>query len=360
MVPESIETTSIKRAISMVLYILAFVASSLITALVRLYLVRQGILDVPNERSSHSIPVPRGGGIGIVAVFLGAVVWLLHRHAIPSNFGWAILGGGVSIGAIGFLDDHFRISVLVRLSIQFAAAGWALWWLCGTAPLRLGFSSLYWDWVGRFLALVGLVWLINLYNFMDGIDGLAGMEAVCAGGFGGLLLLRNGLGGYAESAWVLAAASCGFLVWNWPPAKIFMGDAGSGFLGFVLGVLALYSARTRPSLLWPWLILLSVFIVDSTVTLMRRSIAGVRWYEAHRSHAYQHAAQRWSSHSKVTLAIAFVNFVWLFPLAWAACFQPTAGPIFTVIAVGPLVYLAFRLHAGQNAPFPVDKFSEIK
>jgi len=344
----------------MFLYILSFLASWLITALVRLYLVRQGVLDIPNERSSHTIPVPRGGGISIVVVFLAAVVWLLDRHAITGSLGLAILGGGVALGAIGFLDDHFRISIWVRLSIHFAAAGWALWWLGGTAPLSLGFSSPLWDWVGRVLALVGLVWLINLYNFMDGIDGLAGMEAVCVGGFGGLLMLRQGLGGYGESAWVLAAASCGFLVWNWPPAGIFMGDAGSGFLGLVLGVIALSSAKTQPTLLWPWLILLSVFIVDSTVTLMRRLIAGVRWYEAHRSHAYQHAAQRWRSHSKVTLTIAIVNLVWLFPLAWGACVHPTAGPIFMVVAAGPLVYLAFRLHAGQNAPFPVDKFTEIK
>jgi Fuc2NAc and GlcNAc transferase len=205
-----------------------------------------------------------------------------------------------------------------------------------------------------------LVWLINLFNFMDGIDGLAGMEAVCASGFGGLLLLRDGLGGYAQCAWVLAAASSGFLVWNWPPARIFMGDAGSGFLGFVLGVFALSSARMQPSLLWPWLILLSAFIVDSTVTLITRMVTGARWYEAHRTHAYQQAAQRWSSHSKVTVAFAIVNLLWLFPLAWGACVHPTAGPLFAVIAAGPLVYIAFRLHAGQNAPFPVDKISEIK
>ena len=338
----------------MFLCILSFLASLLITALVRLYLVRQGVLDIPNERSSHSIPVPRGGGISIVVVFLAAVAWLLNRHVIASSLGWAILGGGVAVAAIGFLDDHFQISKWVRLSIHFAAAGWALWWVDGTVPLRLGFSIISWDWVGWILALVGFVWLINLYNFMDGIDGLAGLEAVCAGGFGGLLLLREGLGSHAESAWVLAAASGGFLVWNWPPARIFMGDVGSGFLGFVLGVFALSSAKAQPGLLWPWLILLLVFIVDSTVTLMRRLIAGDRWYEAHRTHAYQHAARRWSSHSKVTLTIAIVNLVWLFPLAWEACVHPAAGPILTVIAAVPLVYLAFRLHAGQIAPFPVD------
>jgi Fuc2NAc and GlcNAc transferase len=147
---------------------------------------------------------------------------------------------------------------------------------------------------------------------------------------------------------VLATASAGFLVWNWPPAKIFMGDVGSGFLGFVFGVLAIASAKERPWLLWPWLILLSVFIVDSTVTLLRRLITGSQWYEAHCSHAYQHAARRWGSHSKVTSMTAVVNVAWLFPLAWAACSWPAAGPLFAALALIPLVYEAFRYHAGQR------------
>ena len=219
------------------------------------------------------------------------------------------------MAAVGFLDDHFRVSAWLRLLIHFAAAGWALWQLNGMGPLHLGWIIWDWGWVGQLVALVGLVWMINLYNFMDGIDGIAGLEALCASGLGGLLLAWSGLGGLAEAALVLAGASAGFLVWNWPPAKIFMGDVGSGFLGFVFGVLAISSAKERPWLLWPWLILLSVFIVDSTLTLMRRLITGARWYEAHCSHAYQHAARRWGSHSKVTLTIAAVNVVWLFPLA---------------------------------------------
>ena len=215
-------------------------------------------------------------------------------------------------------------------------------------PLHLGSIIWDWGWVGQLVALVSLVWMINLYNFMDGIDGIAGVEAVCASGLGGLLLALRGLGGLAGGAVLLAAASAGFLAWNWPPAKIFMGDVGSGFLGFVFGVLAISSAKERPWLLWPWLILLSIFIVDSTVTLLRRLISGARWYEAHCSHAYQHAARQWCSHSRVTLTIAAVNVAWLFPLGWGACLWPAVGPLFAVVAFAPLVYTAIRYDAGRD------------
>ena len=281
-------------------------------------------------------------------VFLVTVLLFIQTGAVSSSLGWALVGGGLAVAVAGFLDDRFRVPARFRLLIHFAAAGWALWWLDGTGPLHLGWISWDWGWVGQILALVGLVWMINLYNFMDGIDGIAGVEAVCASGLGGLLLAWGGLGGLAEGALALAGASAGFLVWNWQPAKIFMGDVGSGFLGFVFGVLAISSAKEQPWLMWPWLILLSVFIVDSTFTLMRRLFTGARWYEGHCSHAYQHGARRWGSHSKVTLTIAAVNVVWLFPLGWGACVWPAVGPVFAVVALAPLVYVAFRYDAGRE------------
>src|ERR1035437_5768552 len=332
----------------MAVMLLVFISSLVLTGVVRQYALRRQVLDIPNGRSSHSVPTPRGGGVSIVVVFLLAVLLFVQRGDISNSLGWALTGGGLAVAVAGFLDDHFRVPAWVRLLIHFAAAGWALWQLNGMGPLHLGWISWDWGWVGQLLALVGLVWMINLYNFMDGIDGLAGQEALCASGLGGLVLACSGLAGLAEAALVLAGASAGFLVWNWPPAKIFMGDVGSGFLGFVFGVLTIASAKERPWLLWPWLILLSVFIVDSTLTLMRRLITGARWYEAHCSHAYQHAAQRLSRHLKVTLTIAAVNVVWLFPLAWGACVWPAAGPLFAVVALAPLVYTAFRYGAGQD------------
>jgi Fuc2NAc and GlcNAc transferase len=343
--------------------IVAFLASTLVTGLVRRYLLWRNVLDIPNERSAHSVPTPRGGGVSIVLVFLLAVLWFEHQGSLAGSPGralrWALTGGGLAVALAGFLDDRFRLPPWVRLLIHFAAAGWALWQLNGIGPMQFGSIVWDWGWLGQLLALVGLVWMINLYNFMDGIDGIAGVEAVCVSGLGALLLAWSGLPGLSSVALALAAASAGFLVWNWPPARIFMGDVGSGFLGFAFGVLAISSAKDRPWLLWPWLILLSVFIVDSIMTLMRRVIAGARWYEAHRSHAYQHAARRYRSHLKVTLAVAAINVVWLFPLGWGASVWPAAGPLFAVMAVAPLVYTALRYHAGLGST-PVQPVSLSK
>ncbi|MBS1875397.1 MAG: glycosyltransferase family 4 protein [Acidobacteria bacterium] len=305
---------------------------------------------MPNGRSSHSVAVPRGGGASIVVVFLLAVLWLAQRGIMSGGVGAALVGGGLLIATVGMFDDYFGLSARLRLLIHFAAAAWALWQLDGVGPLHLGWITWDWGWGGQVVALVGLVWMTNLYNFMDGIDGIAGVESICASGLGALLLTWVGLGGLATGTLVLTGASAGFLVWNWQPAKIFMGDVGSGFLGFVFGVLVIASARERPLLLWPWLILLSVFIVDSTLTLLRRLITGARWYEAHRSHAYQHAARCWSSHSTITLTIATVNTIWLFPFALGACVWPAAGPLLAVVALAPLVCTALHYGAGRGAP----------
>jgi Fuc2NAc and GlcNAc transferase len=327
--------------------IVTFAATALLTGLVRYFLLRRRILDIPNERSSHSVPTPLGGGIGIVVVFLLTVLWLMQRGAISSNLTWALVGGGLTIAAAGVLGDFFRVSASLRLLIHFLAAGWALWRLDGMGPLHLGWVVWEWGWVGQLVGLVGLVWMVTLYNYMDGINGLAGMEGVFVGGFGGLFLAASGMAGLAQVALALAGASAGLLVWNFPVAKIFMGDVGSGFLGFMFGVLAISSGKERPGLLWSWLILLSVFVADATLTLIRRLAGGARWSEPHRSSAYQHAARRWG-HSKVTLTIAAVNIAWLLPLAWAARIRPAVAPLLAAGALAPLVYMAFRYGAGRE------------
>jgi Fuc2NAc and GlcNAc transferase len=332
----------------MLIFVLLFLVSALITAGARLVLVRRGQLDFPNSRSSHSVPVPRGGGVGIVVVFLSSVGWILSKHLIPARLAWALIGGGLAIAIAGFLDDRFKLPPWPRLAVHTLAAGWALWCLSAMQPLQSGNSGLVWAWVARAADIGALVWLTNLFNFMDGIDGLAGMEVVLVSSFGAALMIQDGLPGYSQLSWSLAAASLGFLVWNWPPAKIFMGDAGSGFLGFTLGTLALFSSRSKPELLWPWLILFAAFLVDATVTLLRRMISRARWYDAHRSHAYQHAAQTCTSHAKVTLAVAAINTGWLLPLAWAAYRYPQAAPAFAAVAFVPLVLITIRFQAGRE------------
>jgi len=332
------------------LFVLLFVASALITAGVRMVLARQGMMDFPNSRSSHAVPVPRGGGVAIVVVFLSAVVWILLKHGIPGQLAWSLVGGGLAISIVGFLDDRFKLPPWPRLAVHSLAAAWALWCLGSMQPSQFDNSTLIGSWASRTAEFAGLVWLTNLFNFMDGIDGLAGMEAVCVSVFGGILLFHGGLASYSQLFWLLAAASLGFLLWNWPPAKIFMGDVGSGFLGFTLGVLALFSSEADSNRVWPWLILLAAFVTDATVTLLRRMFLRVRWYEAHRSHAYQHGAKAFGSHAKVTIVVAAINIGWLFPLAWAALRFPGAAPLFAAVAVFPVVYLTLRFEAGRERP----------
>ncbi|MGA2570173.1 MAG: glycosyltransferase family 4 protein [Terracidiphilus sp.] len=330
----------------MILFALVFLVSALLTAGVRHYLLRRGIMDRPNARSSHATPVPRGGGIGIVLAFLCAVVWLVHEQAVPAGLASALVGGGIAIGLVGFLDDRFRMAAWPRLIVHLLAAAWAV--RCFTAMSPGVFTGGPRGWFSGGVALLGLVWLTNLFNFMDGIDGLAGMEAATVSGLAALLLSRGGMPGDTRVCWMLAAASLGFLVWNWPPAKVFLGDVGSGFLGFSLGVPALFSSRGGGARLWTWLILLGAFLVDSTVTLLRRMLARERWYEAHRSHAYQHAARALGSHVKVTLAFAAINAGYLFPLAWCAERYPAFAPACAAAAAVPLLVLALRFHAGRK------------
>lgn len=334
-------------------FILLFVISALIAGGVRTLLERHGLMDLPNARSSHAVPVPRGGGVGIVIAFLSGVAWILARHAMPANLAWALIGGGLAIAIVGFLDDRFKLAAWLRVIVHSLAAAWTVWCLDAIRPAHFSDGGDLWGWMRRCAAFAALVWLTNLFNFMDGIDGLAGMEAVSVSGLGAVLLLRDGLPGDAQLLFMLSAACLGFLVWNWPPAKLFMGDVGSGFLGFALGTLALFSSETSPRLIWPWLILLAAFGVDATVTLLRRIFLRARWYEAHRSHAYQHAAQAFGSHARVTLAVAAINIGWLFPLAGLASRYRQAAPIFAAVAVVPLVYVTFRLKAGREWPSSV-------
>lgn len=172
----------------------------------------------------------------------------------------------------------------------------------------MGFAELNLFWLINVLAVIAIVWMINLYNFMDGIDGIAGTEAITISGAAAIFLWVQNSGLVAVCLLILAAV-LGFLIWNWPPAKIFMGDVGSGFLGFVIAVLAIWSENSGAAPLLIWLLLLGVFIVDATVTLVKRMTRGEKLYEAHRSHVYQLAVQAGYSHKQVTLTILLINMM---------------------------------------------------
>ncbi|WP_339504579.1 MraY family glycosyltransferase [Pseudomonas sp. RL_105y_Pfl2_101] len=321
--------------------------SFLTTWLLRRYALARSIIDVPNARSSHTVPTPRGGGLAIVLSFLLALPLLALADFLPWPTMWAMLGAGTAIAVLGFLDDHGHIAARWRLLGHFTASVWALYWLGGLPSLTFFGLELELAWLGHVLAVFYLVWMLNLYNFMDGIDGIASVEAICACLGACLLYWLAGFDSLIVVPLVLAMAVAGFLYWNFPPARIFMGDAGSGFLGILLGLLSLQAAWASSKLFWVWLILLGVFIVDATVTLIRRLLRGDKVYEAHRSHAYQFASRQYGRHMPVTLAVAAINVFWLLPLAACVVLWDLDGALALVVAYVPLVLLALRFHAGE-------------
>ncbi|EJN33194.1 MraY family glycosyltransferase [Pseudomonas sp. GM80] len=318
-----------------------------LTAALRRYALSRSMLDVPNDRSSHTVPTPRGGGVSIVITFVLSLLGMWLGGVIDTGFFTAVAGAGLLIALIGFMDDHGHIAARWRLLGHFIAAGWVLAWTGGLAPVQVLGATFNLSWIGHFLALFYLVWLLNLYNFMDGIDGIASVEAisVCAGV--GLLYWGSGHASLAWGTSLLALSVFGFLLWNFPPAKIFMGDAGSGFLGIVLGALSLQAASVDPRYFWAWLILLGIFIVDATFTLLRRLLRGDKVYEAHRSHAYQYASRQYGRHLPVTVAAAVINLLWLFPVAYCVVVLGLDGLLGVAVAYTPLVLLAVKFHAGE-------------
>lgn len=321
------------------IFLIAFIAAVLLTFLLRRYAIAASLLDIPNARSSHNLPTPRGGGVAIVLVFLLGLLLLWQTGQITTVDFWALFGAGGWVAAIGFMDDHQHIPAGWRLLAHFIGAAWALFWLGNLPSLPLFGYSVSWGGLGTILAAFYLVWLLNLYNFMDGIDGLASLEAISVL-LGGVLLSNT-----PELA-LLIAAVAGFLCWNFPPAKIFMGDAGSGFLGIILGIFSLQAMQTHAQLFWSWLILLGVFIVDATWTLARRLLQGEKIYEAHRSHTYQRASRHYGSHKTVSLTVTVINLCWLLPIALWVGLGDLNGFLGLVIAYTPLSYLAIHFQAG--------------
>lgn len=330
-----------------VLLLSVFVVSLLLTYVLRRYALANSLIDIPNARSSHTLPTPRGGGVAIVVSFLMMlpVSYYLQLIDLPTLAG--LSGAGALVAVLGFADDHGHVAAKWRLLGHFAAAGWALYWLGSGAQISLFGWLLDWRWFTSLFFSIYLVWLLNLYNFMDGIDGLASVEAitVCLSA-----CLVYWLSGHQELAWtplLLVGAVWGFLCWNFPPARIFMGDAGSGFLGLIIGLLALIACAKAPELLWCWLILLGVFIVDATWTLLRRLLRGDKVYEAHRSHAYQYASRHYGSHKTVVYGVLAINLLWLTPLAVLAAIGLIPGVLALFVAYVPLMLAAKKYNAGM-------------
>ena len=328
---------------------IALLLALICTRWIRVYALARGVLDHPNARSSHDVPTPRGGGLAVVGAVLVALPVLFFFGMLSMTVLLAAMGAGGLVAVVGWLDDHGDVPARWRLLAHCLAAVWGLYWLGGLPPLPFFVGPVDFNWVGQILALLYLVWLLNLYNFMDGIDGIAGVEAVTVC-LGGLVLYVLAVGWVPEvhGLLLLAAAVLGFLVWNFPKARIFMGDVGSGFIGLMLGLFSIQAAWVAPELFWGWIILIGAFVVDANVTLFRRVWRGEKFYEAHRSHAYQYAARRFGSHVPVTLAFGAINLFWLLPLAALVAVGLLEGVVGVVIGYGALIVLCYRFKAGAR------------
>ena len=330
-----------------IIFVSAIFFSWLLTFIIRNYSLKKGIIDVPNARSSHEIPTPRGGGVSFVIVSLVALIILMAFEIIMLKEGGGIFLACIITALVGFVDDHRPLNPRVRLISHFMTAIIGVVSLGGLPPLPMFGAVVDLGLPGNVLAVIGVVWILNLYNFMDGIDGIASVEGLSyLVSIGSLLFIFFEAGYVCLLYGIFSAALLGFLVWNFPPAKIFMGDAGSGFIGIFLALLGIYSSHIDPKFFWVSLIMLGVFMVDATITLVVRMRRGEKASEAHRSHAYQFAARRYG-HLPVTLTVLLINIIWLAPLALAVIAEKIDGLAAFLIAYLPLGILAFRFNSGK-------------
>jgi len=290
------------------LLILVFLGSFGLTFIYKKWAIRRSILDIPNERSSHAIPVPRGGGIAIIITFYLFLFYSFLTGHLEKDLFLALLPG-IVLAIVGIIDDFKSISPLVRISVQLVCAGIALYFLSGFDGLFGVNLKVFWS----VLMIFGIVWFINIFNFLDGSDGYACMEAIFI----------------AISLWILSGSYLllvlcfsvgGFLFWNWPKAKIFMGDVGSTVLGFVLAVFGVYLHNENVLIFHYWIILSALFWFDATITLLRRIGKREKLFQAHKKHIYQKAIQWGFSHQKILFLGMAINLIFLL-----ICFAVSKG-----------------------------------
>ncbi len=313
------------------------------TGLVRRFAMAKSLLDIPNERSSHSIPTPRGGGVAIVIVVLSGILMGAAGGWIRGTIALALVPSGAAVALVSWLDDRRGVPQWIRFLVHLAAAAWVVYCF-GPVAIRLGG-------LGPIVTVLGIAWIANLFNFMDGIDGLAAGEALTVGLAAVLLCWRAG---DLEPTWLAAlvvVAAAGFLPWNWSPARIFLGDVGSVFLGFILASLGVLTSQRGDVPALGWLVLLGVFVLDATITLLRRFVRGERWFAAHRSHAYQRAVQAGLTHPQVSGAVMAVNAV-LALLVWWAVAVPAREPFAYLAAMALLVILYWSV--GHLRPHEIE------
>jgi Fuc2NAc and GlcNAc transferase len=318
-----------------------FILSWLLTKLAIVVMPRLGFCAISNNRSSHQGVVPTAGGVGFVLSISIGINILYSMGQMETSLYVGLLGSCVFTAVVGLIDDRIGLGPVIKLACHGLAAIWAIGWL-GIADIQIfGWAITSW-WLAAALFFVGAVWLTNLFNFMDGTDGLAAIQAILVLLFFPFVADHHSLGVLL----IVLLALLGFLPHNWPKAKIFMGDVGSGFLGILFACLILASSSLAVPI-WCWVILLTTFWVDTTYTLFAKKLNGVSLSQAHNQHLYQKLAQKFGSHKKLLFLNSAIVVLWLYPLAYTAFLWPAWGLAISLVAAIPTLAMCLRFKAGK-------------
>ena len=285
-------------------YIAIAIFSFVLTYIIKEHSIKNSLVAEVNERSSHTVPTPHGGGIAIAVTWFIGISYLFYVDKIDSSLYYSLMVG-IIISVVSYLDDLYELSPKIRLITQGIVATGGILVLGGLHTINFGLFSIDNPIFTNLFAFIGTIWFINLYNFLDGIDGYAGSEAIFLG-FAGYLIFGG------AHFLVLIASVLGFLIWNWHKAKIFMGDVGSTLLGYNVAIFTIYYANQNPKNLWVWAILFALFWFDATLTLFRRYKNSEKLSQAHRKHAYQRLTQAGWSHSKVVVFAVAINCLFFY------------------------------------------------
>ncbi len=317
----------------------AFLLTIIGVQIYRRVAIRFDIIAKRNFRTLHKTDVPKGSGIVFSLVYISLVFMLWTQDVVPDDLTQAICLGGLAATIFGFVDDVVDVPAIIKLAVQISLCSFIVLSF-GEAPLLLSKTQIPINTgvLGIIVSVGILTWLINLYNFMDGVDGMAasGTVLIC-GTISAVLFFISGNTELGLIVALLASSCLGFLIFNWPPASIFMGDAGSVFIGYVFGVFIIYSMLNSEVSIWTWLTVFGYFGIDTTTTLVLRVIHVKKWYGAHRSHAYQNLARIWDSHRKILSVVICYHLLWVLPMTILSVSYAQYQEFICLLAIFPAI-----------------------
>jgi len=326
---------------------IVFFSTIIITYLYRFIAIKLGFVAIPNLRSSHKRPIPTGGGIVISFVYIISFIYLLFfleqttKEIFQVAVGLAM--GGIAITIVGFIDDIFNTKAFTKLIIQIILSIWIIFIFLGNLDNILNLTSNLYYWPLMLAAIFLLVWLINVFNFMDAIDGMALSGSIMIAWSAALIIFfTQGNNENSVMLFLLGFICLAFLLFNFPPASIFMGDAGSLFLGYFFGGIIIKTFIDGDIHIWTWLIILSYFLTETTLSTLMRIKLTKDWYKAHRSLSYQNLARILNSHRKVTVGSIIFYICWLFPLAILSSIYKDVGFLMFISAIIPIIIMVIK------------------